>query len=73
MADIVKLPDRTQAFPDVNATLRLVKAFMAIEDVEARTNLLSVVEAMARVSAGDDKAVGPELRTLLSTMIERLR
>ncbi len=71
MADIIKLSDRTQAFPDVNATLRLVKAFMAIEDVEARKNLLSVAEAMARANAGDND-VGSELRTLLSTMIERL-
>ena len=72
MAEITRLLERTQAFPDVNATLRLVKAFMAIEDEEARNDLLSVVEAMAQTSVGVDKAVYFELRASLSTMIERL-
>lgn len=72
MVGYIKLSDRTEAFPDVHAALRLVKAFMAIEDAEARKNLLSVVEAMARADTGTDKVAGSEVRTLLSTMIERL-
>ena len=46
MADIVRLSTRQRTMPDPKQTLRLLTAFVAIEDAEAREKLVSVAQAL---------------------------